>query len=112
MTASSAPKQAFTTPAADGTPGKPSPILSSAVKVGNRLYVSGMLGNTRREQGQHRGADQGDCWRASAARCKAAGFGWGDVVDGIVYITDVEQLRRDERRLPIGLRRTSRRARR
>ena len=51
LTASSLPKQVFTTPAADGTPGKPSPILSSAVKVGNRLYVAGLLGNNAETKG-------------------------------------------------------------
>ena len=60
LTASSLPKEVFTTPAADGTPGKPNPILSSAMKVGNRLYVAGLLGNTAEQQGQHRSADQGD----------------------------------------------------
>ena len=59
MTANRKPKQAFTTPAADGTPGKPSPTLSSAIKVGNRLYVAGLLGNTADQQGRHRSADQG-----------------------------------------------------
>ncbi len=43
----------------------------------------------RRQQGQHRSADQGDCWRASSRTLNAAGFGWGDLVDGIVYITDL-----------------------
>ena len=86
---SQAPKQAFTTPAADGTPGKPSPTLSSAIKVGNRLYVVGHPRQQRRQQGQHRGADQGSCWRASSRTLTAAGFGWSDVVDGIVYITDI-----------------------
>src|SRR5262245_12542590 len=51
LTASRLPKQAFTTPAADGTPGKPSPILSSAIKSGNKLFVSGILGNTAENKG-------------------------------------------------------------
>ena len=51
MTANRGAKQAFTTPAADGTPGKPSATLSSAIKVGNRLYVSGILGNTPANKG-------------------------------------------------------------
>ncbi|MDO8837243.1 MAG: RidA family protein, partial [Vicinamibacterales bacterium] len=34
----------LTTPAADGTPGRPNPNLSSAVRVGPSLYLSGMLG--------------------------------------------------------------------
>ena len=37
-------RTAVTTPAADGTPGKPNPNLSSAIAVGPRLFLSGMLG--------------------------------------------------------------------
>ena len=68
MTASSLPKQVFTTPAADGTPGKPSPTLSSAVKVGNRLYVAGLLGNTAEQQGQHRSCRPRKSWPAPGGR--------------------------------------------
>ena len=89
LTASSLPKQVFTTPAADGTPGKPSPILSSAVKVGNRLYVSGLLGNTKETLGNPE-AQTKEIMARVERTLKAAGFGWNDVVDGIVYITDVK----------------------
>ena len=51
FTASRAAKQAITTPAADGTPGKPSATLSSAIRVGNSLYVSGILGNNAETKG-------------------------------------------------------------
>ena len=88
LTASSLPKQVFTTPNADGTPGKPSAILSSAVKVGNRLYVSGLLGNTADNKGNTE-AQTREIMARTERTMKAAGFGWGDVVDGIVYITDV-----------------------
>jgi reactive intermediate/imine deaminase len=88
LTASSLPKQVFTTPAADGTPGKPSPILSSAVKVGNRLYVAGLLGNTPDNKGNTEAQTKELLARAERTM-KLAGFGWSDVVDGIVYITDV-----------------------
>ena len=88
LTASRLPKQAYTTPAADGTPGKPNPVLSSAIKVGNRLYVSGILGNLP--------ANNGDCEAQTVellARVgrtlKAAGFDWSHVVDGVAYITDL-----------------------
>jgi reactive intermediate/imine deaminase len=89
LTASSLPKQVFTTPAADGSPGKPSPILSSAVKVGNRLYVSGILGNTKENLGNAE-AQTRELMARIERTLKAAGFGWGDVVDGIVYITDLK----------------------
>ena len=89
LTASSLPKQVFTTPAADGSPGKPSPILSSAVKVGNRLYVSGILGNTKENLGNAE-AQTKELMGRIERTLKAAGFGWNDVVDGIVYITDLK----------------------
>jgi 2-iminobutanoate/2-iminopropanoate deaminase len=90
MTAVDAPRQAFTTPAADGTPGKPSPILSSAVKVGNRLYVSGILGNTPETKGNMEAQTKETLARIGRTM-QAAGFGWSDLVDGIVYITDTAQ---------------------
>ena len=89
LTASSLPKQVFTTPAADGSPGKPSPILSSAVKVGNRLYVSGILGNTKDNLGNAE-AQTKELMARIERTLKAAGYGWNDVVDGIVYITDLK----------------------
>ena len=82
-------REAITTPAADGTPGKPNPNLSSAIKVGNKLYVSGMLGNTADNK-----SDTTAQTRELLARVertlKAAGFDWGHVVEGVVYITDVK----------------------
>jgi 2-iminobutanoate/2-iminopropanoate deaminase len=90
FTAHRGPKQAFTTPAADGTPGKPSAILSSAIKVGNRLYLSGILGNTPQTAGDMTGQTREILARVERTM-KAAGFGWGDVVDGVVYITEVGQ---------------------
>jgi 2-iminobutanoate/2-iminopropanoate deaminase len=90
MTAYRGPKQTFTTPAADGSPGKPSPILSNAVKVGNRLYVSGILGNTPETKGDMT-AQTKEVLARVGRTLTAAGFGWGDVVDGIVYITDISK---------------------
>jgi 2-iminobutanoate/2-iminopropanoate deaminase len=88
MTAVRRPKQAFTTPAADGSPGKPNPVLSSAIKVGNRLYVSGILGNTADNKGNME-AQTKEMMARIGRTLTAAGFGWGDVVDGIAYITDL-----------------------
>jgi 2-iminobutanoate/2-iminopropanoate deaminase len=87
LTASSLPKEVFATPAADGTPGKPSPILSSAVKVGNRLYVAGLLGSNAQTKGNAELQTKEIMARVERTM-KLAGFGWNDVVDGIVYITD------------------------
>ena len=77
-------------PNPDGTPGRVSPILSHAVRVGNRLYLSGMLGvndETRTDtQAQTREA------LATIGRTlDAAGFGFEHLVDGIVYLTDMSE---------------------
>jgi 2-iminobutanoate/2-iminopropanoate deaminase len=88
MTAHRGARQAFTTPAADGSPGKPSPILSSAIQAGNRLYVSGILGNTADNKGNTE-AQTAELLARVGRTLKAAGYDWSHVVDGIVYITDV-----------------------
>ena len=89
LTASRLAKQAFTTPAADGSPGKPNPNLSGAIKVGNRLYVSGILGNTADNKGNTE-AQTVEMLARIGRTLKAAGFEWSNVVDGIAYITDVK----------------------
>jgi len=79
------PRDVFTTPNADGTPGKPSPILSSAIRTGDQLFLSGMLGSTDANRG-----DAAAQTRETLARLgrtmKAAGFDWSDVVDAVVYL--------------------------
>jgi enamine deaminase RidA (YjgF/YER057c/UK114 family) len=90
LTASRLPKRVVTTPMADGSPGKPSAILSSAIEVGNRLYVSGILGNTKTNVGDAE-AQTVEIMNRVGRTLKAAGYDWPQVVDGIVYITDVKQ---------------------
>ena len=50
------------------TPGTKNPNLSSAIRVGNRLYVSGILGNTADEQGRRERRRPPKRWRGSAGR--------------------------------------------
>jgi enamine deaminase RidA (YjgF/YER057c/UK114 family) len=88
LTASRLPKQAFTTPAADCSPGKPNPVLSSAIKTGNRLYVAGILGNTPDNKGNVE-AQTTELLARVGRTLKTAGYDWTDVADGIVYITDI-----------------------
>jgi reactive intermediate/imine deaminase len=80
-------RQAMTTPNADGTPGKPNPNLSSAIRVGNRLFLSGMLGNTDANAGDLRAQTRETLGRISRT-LRAAGFDWSHVVDSTVYLTD------------------------
>jgi enamine deaminase RidA (YjgF/YER057c/UK114 family) len=88
MVAVKGARDAVTTPAADGTPGRTNPNLSSAIRVGNRLYLSGMLGNTADNKGDAT-AQTREILARVGRTLKAAGFDWGHVVDGVVYITDV-----------------------
>lgn len=82
-------RSAVTTPNADGTPGRPSPMLSSAIRIGNRLYLSGMLGNSEAARG-----DADAQTREALARIgrtlEAAGFGWKHLVDGVVFLPDMQ----------------------
>ena len=83
------PRDVFTTPNADGTPGKPNAILSSAIRTGDRLFLSGMLGSTEANKG-----DAAAQTRETLARLgrtlKAAGFDWSDVVDAVVYLPSMK----------------------
>ncbi len=88
MTANKRPKQAFATPAADGTPGRPSATLSSAIKVGNTLYLAGLLGNNADNKGNMEAQTKETLARVGRT-LTAAGFSWSDLVDGMVYITDL-----------------------
>ena len=88
MTAVKGAKTVITTPAADGSPGKPSPTLSSAIKVGKRLYLSGLLGNNADNKGNVEAQTREAMVRIERT-LKAAGFEWTDLVDGAVYITDI-----------------------
>lgn len=78
--ASSSPREPFS----------PGGNLSAAVKAGSRLYVSGMLGNTPGNAGE-----AGPQTRETLARIRktleAAGFTPADVVDSLVYLTDLDQ---------------------
>jgi reactive intermediate/imine deaminase len=82
-------KEAVTMPNADGSPGQPNPNFSSAVRTGNRLYIAGMMGNTDANKGDIRGQTRETLSRIGRT-LKAAGFDWSNVVDAIVYLTDVK----------------------
>ena len=82
-------REAITTPNPDGTAGRQSPNLSSAIRVGNRLYLSGMLGINEANKSDVKG--QARETLASLGRTlKAAGFDRDHVVDAVAYLTDVK----------------------
>lgn len=78
--ASSAPRQAFA----------PGANLSGAVKAGNRLYVSGVLGQTPANAGDAK-AQTREVMAKIRKTLDTAGYTPADVVDGLVYLTDLSQ---------------------
>ena len=88
MIAVRGPKTAITTPTEDGKPGTKNPNLSSAIRVGNRLYLSGILGNTPANTGDVKGQAAETMTRIGRT-LKAAGFDWSHLVEGMVYLPDL-----------------------
>jgi reactive intermediate/imine deaminase len=80
MTASTSPRTAV-----GGTTAQAP--LSAAIKAGNRLYLSGMLGNTADNKGDV-AAQTREMFKKIQAALDAAGATPADIVDGLVYITD------------------------
>lgn len=72
-------------PISDGRPANPN--LSSAIRAGNRLYLSGMLGNTPDNKGDVK-AQTSETLARIRRTLEAAGYSPSDVVDSIVYLTD------------------------
>jgi enamine deaminase RidA (YjgF/YER057c/UK114 family) len=83
-----ATRLAVATPNADGTPGRPNPNLSSAIRVGNRLYVSGIVGNTPATRGNAK-AQTAEVLARTGRTLQAAGFDWSHVVDTTVFLSDM-----------------------
>jgi 2-iminobutanoate/2-iminopropanoate deaminase len=88
MIAVRGPKTAITTPDEDGKPGTKNPNLSSAIRAGNRLYLSGILGNTPANKGDVKG-QAAETMARIGRTLKAAGFDWGHLVEGMVYLPDL-----------------------
>ena len=88
MVAVRGPKTAFTTPTEDGKPGTKNPNLSSAIQVGNRLYVAGILGNTPTNKGDVK-AQTAEVLTRIGRTIKAAGFDFNHIVEGVVYLPDL-----------------------
>lgn len=83
-----ASRTTITTPNADGSAGTPNANLSSAIRVGNRLYLAGLTGNTAANKGDAR-AQTTEVLARAERTLKAAGFDWSNVVDSMVYLPDM-----------------------
>jgi len=82
-------RQVITPPNADGTPGTANPNLSGAIRVGDRLWLSGMLGNTPATQDDVPAQTKETLARLQRA-AQAAGFDWAHMKEAVVYITDMK----------------------
>lgn len=80
-------RETFAVPNPDGTPGSPNPNLSGAVRVGDRLHVAGLLGNTPANPGDA-AAQTAEILARLGRVLKTAGFTPAEVTDGVVYVTD------------------------
>ena len=78
--ASSAPREAIA----------PGANLSGAIRSGNRLYVSGVLGQTPENAGDA-GAQTREIFGKIRKTLEGAGYTPADVVDGLVYLTELSQ---------------------
>jgi enamine deaminase RidA (YjgF/YER057c/UK114 family) len=88
MVAVSGAKKAINTPGEDGKPGTANPNLSSAIQVGNRLYVAGITGNTASNKGDVK-AQANEALARIGRTLKAAGYDFSDIVDATVYLPDL-----------------------
>jgi len=86
----SSPREVIVPPRPDGTPGRPGANYSPAIKVGNRLFISGGTGATDKNAGDMKAQTTETLTRFGPA-LKAAGFDYKDVVAADVYVTDVQK---------------------
>lgn len=83
-----ASRTAIATPNADGSPGSANANLSAAIRVGNRLYLSGLTGNTAANRSDAK-AQAAEVLARTARTLTAAGFDWSHVVDATVFLADM-----------------------
>jgi enamine deaminase RidA (YjgF/YER057c/UK114 family) len=69
--------------------GSGNPPYSSAVRVGSRLFVSGMIGSNEKNASDAAAQTRQSLDHLGEAM-KAAGYTWSDVVDQIIYLTSPE----------------------
>ncbi len=86
----SSPREVIVPARADGTPGQSGPNFSPAIRVGNRLFISGGVGSTDTNAGDMKAQTAETLTRFGPA-LKTAGFTYQDIVAADVYVTDVQK---------------------
>jgi 2-iminobutanoate/2-iminopropanoate deaminase len=84
----SSPLEVVVPPTADGKPGQVGQNYSPAIKVGDRLFISGLTGSTAANKGDMKGQTTQTLTNLGRA-LKAAGFDFKDVVASDVWIRNV-----------------------
>jgi enamine deaminase RidA (YjgF/YER057c/UK114 family) len=80
-------RTAINPPGPDGKPGTISPNFSTAIRVGNRLFVAGLSGELDSNKGDA-GAQTTEAVAHLERALKAAGFSLPDAVEGVAYVVD------------------------
>ncbi len=80
-------RTAINPPGPDGKPGPVSPNFSAAIRVGSRLFVSGMSGETDSNKGDA-AAQTTEAIARVQRTMTAAGFSLPDAVEGTAYVVD------------------------
>jgi 2-iminobutanoate/2-iminopropanoate deaminase len=81
-------RKAIVPPNPDGSPGRSGGVLSPAIQAGNTLYLAGMLASTPENKGDIKAQTTATMERIDNA-LKAAGYDWSNIVEGLVYLTDM-----------------------
>jgi 2-iminobutanoate/2-iminopropanoate deaminase len=84
------PRQVVIPPTADGKPGQAGPNYSPAIKVGDRLFISGLSGATAANKGDMK-AQTAETLANLGRSLKAAEFDFKDVAGSEVWIQNVAQ---------------------
>lgn len=87
----SSPREIIVPPNADGSPGRRSGFVSPAIKVGNRIWVAGVLGSTPQNTGDIK-AQTTELLTRLGRNLQAGGFDFKDVVAVEIWIKDVSQV--------------------
>ena len=80
-------RTAINPPDANGKPGRVNPNFSAAIRVGNRLFVAGMSGETDANKGNAT-AQTTEAIARVERTMKAAGFSLSDAVEGMAYVAN------------------------
>jgi 2-iminobutanoate/2-iminopropanoate deaminase len=83
-------RTAINPPGPDGKPGTVSPNFSTAIRVGNRLFVAGLSGEMESNKGDA-GAQTAEAIANLERAMKAAGFSLADAVEGVSYVLNPDK---------------------